>query len=113
MKMFSPTAFGSLHLAFNFDKTEMVPLNFVKSMKCSTDENVFQRLHFYIHDAAQKDHLIFLDLIESIKRSFNSDTLPRPWCENLLPFVEVTTHANVIHSTDEMIFVIDRYPKVK
>jgi hypothetical protein len=114
MKQFSPTAFGSLHLAFNIDKTDKIPSNFVKSMKCSPAQDTFQRLHFYIHRAACKDEKIFMLLMKEIKQSQKSSVpLLRPWCENLLPFVEVPEHSNVVYSNSEMIFVTDRYPKVQ
>lgn len=110
MKFFSPTAFGSLHLAFGLKESSEIPLDFVKSLRSSPSAGRFQRLHFYV-SSGKKNVKVFEKIIEAISVD-SLEISGRPWCENLLPFVEVPGHAEIIRSNSEMVFVKDRFPKV-
>lgn len=110
MKFFSPTAFGSLNLAFKLEKGNKVSLDFVGSLLNSPSTGRFQRLHFHVYKR-RLNYSVLLKLIEAI----NMETFEikgRPWCENLLPFLEEKDHPAIVHSNSEMIFVKDRFPKV-
>ena len=121
--MFSPTAFGSLYLAFNYEKGQEIPSDFVGSLLNSPSADRFQRLHFYIHPESSRN---FNDsLVEKIFKAIEFEEIEgnrnsikgwsRPWCENLLPFIEFPDEEHpkeIIHSNSEMIFIIDRFPKV-
>lgn len=112
--MFSPTAFGSLHLAFKLEKGQPIPPDFVGSLLNSPGAGQFQRLHFYVHPTRFKDSLIE-NIVEAVERDQGA-IKGRPWCENLLPFIERPDeeHSNdIVHANSEMIFVIDRFPKVR
>lgn len=108
MKLFSPTAFGSLHLAFNIEKSQPISSNFVGTLRSSPSSSRFIKLHFYIHDI--EDSLLFNKIIDETDSDRN-EQMKRPWCENLLPFIEDPNHPDVIESNSEMVFVIDRFPK--
>lgn len=108
MKWFSSTAFGSLHLAFKLDK---VPSDFVGSLLCSPSAGRFVRLHFHVVNR-KRNGRVYEKLIEAIEMKTERIRL-RPWCENLLPFIEEEDHPDVVKSTSELVFVKDRYPKVK
>lgn len=109
MKLFSPTAFGSLHLAFNLDKSQPIPQNFVGTLTSSPSSDRFIKLHFYIHGF--EDPLILDKIMNSNHLEDQNYEKPRPWCENLLPFIENPNHPDVIESNCEMVFVKDRFPK--
>lgn len=112
MFYFSPTFFGSLHLSFNYDKSKIVSSDFVGSLLNSPASGKFQRLHFYIHNRRGLSEEIIKNLNKAIE--MKSELINgRPWCENLLPFIEIPNHPSIIQSNSEMIFVQDRYPKVK
>ena len=110
MKLFSPTAFGSLHLAFNLDKSQRIPPNFVGTLKSSPSSDRFIKLHFYIH-GFENYSLILNEIMSSSHLDHQNYKIPRPWCENLLPFIENPNHPDVIESNCEMVFVKDRFPK--
>lgn len=114
MKIFSPTAFGSLYLSFNLEKTNEIPSDFVGSLLSSPYAGRFQRLHFYLNPKSKFNG----SLIDNILTAIEKDTKlikARPWCENLLPFIENPDDYpnDIVHSNAEMIFIIDRFPKVK
>ena len=113
MKFFSPTAFGSLNLAFKLEKGSKVSLDFVGSLlnSPSTGTGRFQRLHFHVYNRRLNDSVIN-KLIEAIEIK-TVEIKGRPWCENLLPLLEEKDHPNIVESNSEMIFVKDRFPKVK
>lgn len=110
MKFFSSTAFGSLHLAFKLEKNKKVPLDFVGSLLNSPSAGRFQRLHLYVfqrraNDSAYKKLIVAIETdTEKIKG--------RPWCENLLPFIEDPNHPEIVQRNSEMVFLKDRFPKV-
>lgn len=114
MSFFSPTAFGSLHLAFNLKRGSKVPSDFVKSLLNSPKAGRFQRLHFYVAvGGAKSRQTIFFNIIKVIESDSSSIT-GRPWCENLLPYLEGPAESSdIVHSNSEMIFIIDRFPKVQ
>lgn len=111
MKIFSPTAFGSLHLAFKLEKNCKVTLDFVGSLLNSPSAGRFQRLHFHVFQRRANDS-IYKKLIEAIETE-TEKIKGRPWCENLLPFIEDPNHPEIVQRNSEMIFVKDRFPKVK
>lgn len=112
MRFFSPTAFGSLYLSFNLDKSKTIPSDFVDSLLNSPSSGQFQRLHFYVHQRKiNLSGLVIKKLLAAIEKS--SDLIKsRPWCENLLPYLEIPNHPEIVHSNAEMIIVKDRFPKV-
>lgn len=109
MKCFSPTAFGSLNLAFKFEWGKKVSSDFVGSLLNSPSAGRFQRLHFHIYKRRLNTSALN-NLIAAIE---SEEIRDRPWCENLLPFIEEKDHPNIFQSNSEMIFVKDRFPKVK
>lgn len=111
MKFFSPTAFGSLNLAFKIEKGKKVSSDFVGSLLNSPSAGRYQKLHFHVYKRRLNDSVIE-KLIEAIETK-EEEIKGRPWCENLLPFIEVKDHPDIIQSNSEMIFVKDRFPKVK
>lgn len=112
MFYFSPTFFGSLHFSFDLEKSKIIPSNFVGSLLSSPSDKRFQRLHFYVHNRRGFQDSVIKKLIEAINQK--SEMIKgRPWCENLLPFIEIPNHSDIIHSNSDMIIVKDRFPKVK
>ena len=115
MKMFSPTAFGSLYLAFKLEKSHEIGSDFVDSLLNSPGEGRFQRLHFYVHPKSKFNDSFIEKIFKTIGRDSKS-IKGRPWCENLLPFIEFPDEEHpmdIVHSNSEMIFIIDRFPKVR
>lgn len=111
MKFFSPTAFGSLHLAFKLEKNSKVSLDFVGSLLNSPSAGRFQRLHFHVYQRRVNDS-VYKKLTEAVETE-TEKIKGRPWCENLLPFIEDPNHPDIVQRNSEMIFVKDRFPKVK
>lgn len=113
--MFSPTAFGSLRLAFNLGKSHQISSDFVGTLLSSPCAGRLQRLHFYVHPKSKFKDAFIEKIVKAIGRE-SELVKGRPWCENLLPFIEapVEAHPNdIVHSNSEMIFIIDRFPKVQ
>ena len=107
MFCFSPTFFGSLQLAFNSDRSKIVSSDFCESLLNSSSSGRLQKLHFYL----KFEEISIIKLFEAIERN-PCEIKGRPWCENLLPFIEIPNHPDIIHSNSDMIFVKDRFPKV-
>lgn len=112
MKYFSPTAFGSLHLAFNLEKNSKVSSDFVGSLLNSPSAGRFQRLHFHVFHRRKNDS-VYDKLMAGIELGNEEIKGRRPWCENLLPFIEQNDHPEIVQSNSDMIFVKDRFPKVR
>lgn len=96
-------------MAFKLEKGKKVSSDFVGSLLNSPSAGRFQRLHFHVYQRRLNDSVIE-KLIEAIE---THEIKGRPWCENLLPFLEVKDHPDIIQSNSEMIFVKDRFPKVE
>ena len=109
MKPFTPINFGSLWLALKRRKSQSVPVNFAVALRNSPAAGRVQRLHFYNVNGAGKQALY-----QNIQKSLQMETglMPRPWSENLLPYIENDSFAEIVLRTPEFIIVRDGFPKV-
>lgn len=99
-------------MAFDLEKGSSVPSDFVKSLLNSPKAGLFQRLHFYVvSNRRMNQESLTKNLIEAIETD-SSKITRRPWCENLLKLIEIPDHCDIVHSNSEMIFIVDRFPKV-
>ena len=69
-----------------------------------------QRLHFYNVEGVEK-----LSLYQNLKKSLLSTTesMPRPWSENLLPYIEGINSTDIVLNESDLVIVKDGFPKVK
>lgn len=109
MRPFSPINFGSLWLALKRRKTQKIPSDFIVALRNSPAVGYTQRLHFYnVNGVDQKS------LYQNIYKSLQSrtETMARPWSENLLPYIEGRSFSDIVLNTDELVIVQDGFPKV-
>ncbi len=110
MKAFTPIYFGSLWLALKLRKSQNVPVNFVFSLRNSPAAGRVQRLHFYNVKGVGN-----LALYQNLLKSLNSATesMRRPWSENLLPYIENDAHEEIVLKSSDFVIVRDGFPKVR
>lgn len=113
MRPFSPVYFGSLRLAFAMRMGASIPKCFVGTLTNSPAANRRHKLHFF-NVAGRRDDELYSSLATAVREQTEPKRrIFRPWSENLLPYIEDPHGPDIVKSLDDMVFVKDRYPKVR